>query len=142
MAVKKNDVNRLENEGKDYRKNSIPGKNRYSVELSEYDESHEDAKSHDDAEHPWGKGTGKALGYAVRNLSAPKTQIDYSNVDTKNGGGSYDKFGTKGVSKAFQGDSGRNFLEKINIYGPDKAYGKESVNIDEKIKGQYINYNK
>lgn len=142
MAVKKNEVNRLENEGKIYRKESIPGKNKYSNELNAYDGDHEDAKTHDDAQHPWGKGTGNSMGYAIRNLSAPKTQIDYSNVNTKDGGGSYDKFGTKGVPKAFQGDSGRNFLEKINIYGPGKEYGKDSVNIDEKIKGQYINYSK
>ena len=139
MAVKKIENNRLEQEGKDYRANSIPGKNRYSEAINEYDGDSQDALSHDDEKHPWGKGTGKSLGYAVRNLSAPKTQISYSNVDTKNGGGSYDKFGTKGVDKAFQGDSGREYLKKLNIYSSDSSYGKDSVDIDGKIKGQYIN---
>lgn len=138
MAVAKTEK-RLENEGKDYRANNIPGKNKYLSELNEYDGDHDDALSHDDAEHPWGKGTGKSMGYAKRNLSAPKTQINYSNVDTKNGGGSYDKFGTKGVDKAFQGDSGREYLKRLNIYSADGEYGKESVDIDGKIKGQYTN---
>ena len=139
MAIDEAKQSRLDKEGREYRKDRIPGKNKFIEEINEYDGDNDEALSHDDENHPWGKGTGKSMGYAVRNLSAPKTQINYSNVDTKNGGGSYDKFGTKGVDKAFQGDSGRNYLQKLNIYGPDKAYGKESVDIDTSVKGQFVN---
>jgi len=139
MAIDKAKQSRLDSEGRDYRDSKIHGKNRYIDELNEYDGDNEDALSHDDENHPWGKGTGKSLGYAVRNLSAPKTQMSYSNVDTRNGGGSYDKFGTKGVDKAFQGDSGREYLKKLNIYSSDNAYGKESVDVDSSVKGQFIN---
>ena len=139
MAIAKITKNRLAEEGVDYRENKIPGKNKYSQEISEYDSEHEDAKTHDDENHPWGKGTGKSMGYAVRNLSAPKTQMNYSTVDTRHGGGSYDKFGTKGVDKAFQGDSGRNYLQNLNEYSPENEYGKNSVDIDTRVKGQFIN---
>lgn len=139
MATKKTKESRLDKEGQEYRKDRIPGKNKYLDEINEYDGNNEDALSHDDESHPWGKGTGKSMGYAVRNVNAPKTQINYSNVDTRNGGGSYDKFGAKGADKAFQGDAGRIFLQKLNEYGPEKEYGKESVDINTKVKGQFIN---
>lgn len=139
MATAKVTKNRLAEEGVEYREKNIPGKNRYSQEINEYSGENEDALSHDDEQHPWGKGTGKSMGYAVRNLSAPKTQMNYSNVDTRNGGGSYDKFGTKGIDKAFQGDSGRQFLQKLNEYSHENEYGKNSVDIDTKVKGQFVN---
>ena len=139
MAIAKVKRNRLAEEGIDYRENNIPGKNKYLTEINEYDGNNEDALSHDDQEHPHGKGTGKAMGYAIRNIDAPKTQFNYSNVDTRNGGGSYDKYGTKGVEKAFQGDSGREFLKKINEYSPENEYGKDSVDVDTRVKGQFIN---
>lgn len=139
MAINTAKQSRLDKEGIEYRKERIPGKNRYIVETNEYDGDSEDAKTHDDENHPWGKGTGKSMGYAVKNPNAPKTQINYSNVDTRNGGGSYDKFGTKGVDKAFQGDSGRKYLQRLNEFNPDNEYGKESVDIDAHVKGQFIN---
>lgn len=139
MAINEAKQSRLDKEGKLYRKERIPGKNRYITELNEYDGNNEDALTHDDTEHPWGKGTGKSMGYAIRNVNAPKTQINYSNVDTSDGGGSYDKNGTKGVDKAFQGDSGRKYLQKLNEYNKDKEYGKESVDIDSSVRGQFIN---
>lgn len=140
MAVAKITENRLANEGVEYREEKIPGKNRYIDEINPYDGDNDDAQHHDDDKHPWGKGTGKSMGYAIRNLSAPKTDINYSNVDTRSeAGGAYDIHGAKGVDKAFQGDAGRNFLKKINIYGPEKEYNKDSVDIDNTVRGQFIN---
>ena len=80
------------------------------------------------------------MGYAIRDLSKPKTHINYSNVDTRSeAGGSYDIYGAKGVEGAFQGEAGRESLKKINIYNPENAYGKDSVNIDTSVRGQYVN---
>lgn len=145
MAVKKIENNRLESEGKEYRSKSIPGKNRYADEINPYDGDNQDALHHDDDKHPWGKGTGKSMGYAIKK-DTPKGifgyqnhDYEYGNVDTKNGGGSYDIYGTEGVDKAYQGKSGRNYLQQINIYGPEKEYGKDSVDIDNTIRGQFVN---
>jgi len=139
MAIEERKQSRLDKEGRNYRNEQIPGKNKYADEINVYDGDNDSALSHDDENHPHGKGTGKSMGYAIRNLDAPKTQINYSNVDTKNGGGSYDIYGTKGVSKAYQGDSGRKYLQRINIYNPDNAYGKDSVDVDTSVRGQFVN---
>lgn len=131
---------RLDKEGIEYRSTRIPGKNKYIDEINPYDENNDSARHHDDENHPWGKGTGKSMGYAVRDLTKPKTHINYSNVDTRTeAGGSYDIYGTVGVENAFQGDSGRNFAKRINFYSPENEYGKDSVNIDESLRGQYVN---
>lgn len=130
---------RLDLEGIAYRENEIPGKNRYEDQVNPYDENNDDAMYHGDKDHPWGKRTGKSMGYAIRDLTAPKTQISYKNFDTKNAGGSYDIYGTKGVDKAFQGDSGREFLSRINEYNEHNAYGRDSVEIDLSVRGQYFN---
>jgi hypothetical protein len=131
---------RLDKEGIEYRSTRIPGKNKYIDEINPYDENSDDARHHDDPNHPWGKGTGKSMGYAVRDLTKPKTHFNYSNVDTRTeAGGSYDIYGTKGVEGAFQGDAGRDYAKKLNIYSPENAYGKDSVNIDESVRGQYVN---
>ena len=131
---------RLDKEGIEYRSTRIPGKNKYVDEINPYDENSDDARHHDDEFHPHGKGTGKSMGYAVRDLTAPKTRFNYSNVDTRSeAGGSYDIYGAKGVEGAFQGDAGREFLKKINEYNPENAYGKDSVNIDTSVRGQYVN---
>ena len=128
---------RLDIEGVEYRENRIPGKNRYDIATNPYDENSEDALAHDDS--PWGKGTGKAMTYAVRNLTAPKSEINRKTLDTSEAaGGQYDKFGTRGVEKAFQGDSGREWAKTINIYSKDKEYGPESVDIDTTVRGQFI----
>ena len=125
---------RLDVEGQDYRKNRIPGKNRYDYVTNPYDGDHEDAKAHDDS--PWGKGTEKAMTYAVRDLS--NRQPNHHVLDTSDAaGGMYDKYGTKGVEKAFQGDSGREWGKTINIYNNTNAYGEESVDVDTSVKGQF-----
>lgn len=134
---------RLDKEGIEYRSTRIPGKNKYVDNVNPYDENSDDARHHDDDQHPWGKGTGKSMGYAVRDLTKPKDHINYSNVDTRSeAGGSYDIYGAKGVKGAFQGDAGREFLKRINIYGPENEYGKDSVVIDESVRGQYVNIDK
>ena len=80
------------------------------------------------------------MGYAVRDLNAPKTAFNYSNVDTRTeAGGSYDIYGAKGVEGAFQGDAGREFVKRINFYNPENSYGKDSVVIDTSVNGQYVN---
>lgn len=145
MAIDNAKQSRLDKEGIEYRKDRIPGKNKFINELNEYDGDNDEALSHDDENHPWGKGTGKSMGFAIKkpitNGLPGYQNHDYnrSNVNTKDGGGSYDKFGTKGVDKAFQGDAGRNYLQKLNTYGPEAEYGKESVDIDTAVKGQFVN---
>ena len=128
---------RLDAEGQEYRNNQITGKNRYDSVTNSYDGDSEDAKAHDDS--PLGKGTGKAMTYAVRDLTAPKSKINYSTLDTSEGaGGMYDKYGAKGVEKAFQGDAGREWAKTINIYNKENAYTKDSIDIDTTVKGQFI----
>ena len=128
---------RLDFEGVEYRANRIPGKNRYEIETNPYDENNEDAKAHDDS--PWGKGTGKDMTFAVRDLTAPKSKMNYSTLDTsEEAGGMYDKYGAKGVNKAFQGDAGREWAKTINIYSKNEEYGPNSVDVDTTVKGQFI----
>ena len=127
---------RLDIEGVEYRENRIHGKNRYDIVTNPYDENNEDALAHDDS--PWGKGTGKAMTYATRDLSAPKSEINRKVLDTSEAaGGQYDKFGTKGVDKAFQGDAGREWAKGINIYNKNREYGPNSVDIDTTVRGQF-----
>lgn len=140
MADKNIGQSRLDREGIEYRSTRIPGKNKYIDVVNPYNEDSEDARHHDDDKHPHGKGTGRAMGYAIKNEAAPKTFFDYSTVDTRSeAGGSYDIYGAKGVEGAFQGDAGRNFAKKINEYSPENAYGKDSVTIDTSVRGQYVN---
>ena len=128
---------RLDKEGIRYREERVRGKNKFDDVTNPYDENSKDARAQENS--PWGKGTGKAMTYAVRNLSAPKEQMNYSTLDTSDAaGGMYDKYGAKGVDKAFQGDAGREWAKKINIYGPDNAYGSNSVEIDTSVSGQFI----
>ena len=141
MADKNIGQSRLDQEGIEYRSTRIPGKNKYVDTVNPYDENSDEARHHDDEFHPHGKGTGHSMGYAVRDVSAPKTRMNYSVVDSHSeAGGSYDVYGTKGVKGAFQGDAGREFAKKINEYGPENAYGKDSVTIDTSVHGQYVNH--
>ena len=99
-----------------------------------YSESHEDAISHpDDPEKVLGKGT-QSGGHQhyTPDFSKPSTLINYSNLDTTNGGGYYDIHG-----RNEQG--GRDRLMKINIYNKDNAYGPGSVDTTANINdGQYV----
>lgn len=99
-----------------------------------YSDSHEDAISHpDDPEKVLGKGT-QSGGHQhyTPDFSKPSTLINYSNLDTTNGGGYYDIHG-----RNEQG--GRDRLMKINIYNKDNAYGPGSVDTTANINdGQYV----
>lgn len=140
MADIDNKQSRLDREGIEYRSTRVVGKNKYVDVVNPYDGDNEDARHHDDDSHPHGKGTGKSMGYIVRSDAKGKDFIDHSNVDTRSeAGGSYDIYGTEGVEAAFQGKSGRNYLKSINTYNPERAYGKDSVDIDTSVKGQYVN---
>lgn len=128
---------RLDNYGIEYRTERVKGKNKYAEEVNVYDENNESALAHEGS--PLGKGTGKSMGYAVRDLTAPKTQMNYSTIiTTDDAGGEYDKNGTKGVEKAFQGDSGRNWAKLINTYNRETEYGLNSVDIDTTVLGQFF----
>ena len=129
---------RLDINGIEYRAENLTNKNKYAEEVNIYDANNENALARDGK--PLGKGTGKSMGYAVRDLTAPKTQMNYSTIDTSEAaGGEYDKNGTKGVEKAFQGDSGRNWGKTINIFSKKREYGINSIDIDTSVKGQYFN---
>lgn len=86
-----------------------------------------------------GKGTiGSSNAYVVPNRKGSKTSMAYT-IDTTAGGGHYDINGTKGVDKAFQGDSGRKYLSGINLYGPNAAYGLNSVDTEANVRdGQFV----
>lgn len=122
---------RLDDEAIQYRKERIETTDGYKAIVNEYSSEHEDARTHDDETHPYGKGTGKSVMAAVRDLTAPKTQINYKNIDTSDGGGSYDKFGRNGLG-------GRERLLLINEYKKDNMYTKDSVDIDTTVRGQFF----
>lgn len=116
----------LNSEGVNYRREHVEtgSDNRYKEgEGQEYGENSQDVLSRDG--EPLGKGTGKAMGYAIKNNSAPKTQINYDTLDTKNGGGDYDINGRQGVG-------GRKRLMGMNEYNRDNQYSDDLVTVDPK----------
>lgn len=97
-----------------------------------YDENHIDALSDpNDETKVMGKGTNSG-GHQHYVPDSSQKGYNYSNLDTRNGGGAYDIHG-----RNEQG--GRNRLLSINIYNKTNEYGPNSVdtsaNIDE---GQYV----
>lgn len=99
-----------------------------------YSESHEDALSNpEDTTKALGKGTGSGgHQHSIPDFTKPSTLMNYSNLDTSNGGGTYDIYG-----RNEQG--GRNRLLKINLYNKDNAYGPNSVDTSANIEdGQYV----
>ena len=123
---------RLEQEAISKRKETII-KNDFSSKTEPYSDSHDLAKTHDDQHHPLGKGTGEGgHTYTIPDGKKSKTAIDRSQFNTENGGGSYDKFGKNSTG-------GRSFLQRINLYGPDKEYGVDSISCEENINdGQVV----
>lgn len=123
---------RLEQEGIDVRKEKLL-RNDFMRDVNEYDANNDAAKTHDDENHPWGKGTGSGgHGYTIPGQSKSKTKFDYSQFNTTNGGGSYDKYGRNNVG-------GRERLQLINLYGPENEYGENSVDTSKNIEdGQVI----
>lgn len=114
---------RLERIAIQNRKESLV-KNDYRQEVeARYSATHPDAISDGDA---LGKGIGSSITYSVPNEEASTTMMVY-NVDTiTEAGGKYDIEARKRASV-------------INIYNPDNAYGKDSVDSSINIaEGQYF----
>lgn len=96
-----------------------------------YGPDHDLAMWHEgDENHPLGKGTGSGghqhsipqeYNELTRNQIRPQ-------IDTENGGGSYDINGRPGV------DGGRKWLNTINIYDRENQYGMNSVNTEANIE--------
>ena len=112
-------------------------KNKYkrgegeSDTIHQYNEQHPDALSNGD---PLGKGTGKSM-TAAPNPGVMKTRaISYTNIDTHNGGGSYDIDGREPVG------GGRNWSMTRNLYNMDGEYGPESVDMTENIRQGQVNW--
>jgi hypothetical protein len=95
----------------------------------EYSATHKDALSDGDAQ---GKGTGHGgHTHFLPDCNKPTNAINYSNFDTKNGGGKYDIEGRNGIG-------GRKRMMAFCMYGPENPYSAEMVTTDENIAdGQY-----
>ena len=103
----------------------------------EYSATHPDAISNGD---PQGKGTGHGGHTHVvpdRNLilttedGVSYSKYNYSELDTENGGGSYDIEGRDGIG-------GRNFLQSISKFNRENSYGLNYVDTSLNIaEGQY-----
>lgn len=101
---------------------------------NEYSDSHEDALSDpEDETKVFGKGTGNGGHQAyVPDPSKPSTLINYSSLNTTEGGGAYDIHGRNG-------QGGRNRLLQINLYDKENTYGPDSVDTSANINdGQYV----
>jgi hypothetical protein len=132
MALNNTKQSALESKGIEERRQELV-RSDYNKNNS-YSETHEDSLSHpDDPEKMLGKGTNSGgHQHYTPDFSKPSTLINYSNLDTSNGGGYYDIHG-----RNEQG--GRERLLKINIYSKDNAYGPNSVDTSENIiDGQYV----
>lgn len=123
---------RLEQEGIDARKEKLL-RNDFQREVNEYDANNDAAKSHDDDAHPWGKGTGgSGHGYLIPGQVKSKNKFDYSQFNTQDGGGSYDKYGRNNIG-------GRYRSQMINLYGPENEYCENSIDTSKNIEdGQVI----
>lgn len=122
----------LEKEGIETRSQILP-KNDYNKDDG-YSSEHIDALSNpEDKNKPLGKGSGHGgHGHYIPDHSKGKDAINYSNLDTFNGGGSYDIYGRNGIG-------GREYLININMYNSDNAYGLNSVDTTQnQLEGQYV----
>lgn len=95
----------------------------------QYSSTHSDALSNGDAQ---GKGTNHGgHTHYLPDCNKPSTTIDYSNFDTKNGGGCYDINGRDGIG-------GREWSMAVSMYNQENAYGASLVETDENVsEGQY-----
>jgi hypothetical protein len=105
----------LEKNGIDARQETLV-RNDYT-NADNYSSLHTDAIGNGD---PLGKGTG--IGGHIHSVPGQTTKrsIDYSNLDTTNGGGVYDVEGRNGVG-------GRNFLKNISLYNENNEYGAHLI---------------
>jgi hypothetical protein len=96
-----------------------------------YGVDHELAQWHEgDENHPLGKGTNSgghqhSLPQEYNELT--RNQIK-PQIDTENGGGSYDINGRAGV------DGGRRWLQTINLYNKENQYGINSIDTEANIE--------
>lgn len=131
----KNTINMLNNKKQSFLEKKGIAKRQEEFVRSDYNESNSYSENHNDAistgDKPLGKGTNSGgHQHVIPDYNKPSTLFNYSNLDTSNGGGSYDIHGR-------DGRGGRNTLLSYNIYNKDNAYGPESVEIDDSISGQY-----
>ena len=104
----------------------------------EYNETHRDAISDCD---PQGMGTGHGgHTHVIPNhelaLNTPDhiwySEYNYSQLDTENGGGSYDIEGRNGIG-------GRNWIKSISKFTEENQYGLDYVDTSLNIaEGQYV----
>lgn len=97
---------------------------------NEYSDLHTDALSNGD---PQGKGTGHGgHTHSVPDATKPKS-IDYSDIDTLNGGGLYDIEGRNG-------QGGRTFLKNISLYNANYEYGLNLVDTSANLSEGQVRF--
>ncbi len=123
----------LEKRGIEERNTEIV-KNDYQRLTDEYSAANEDAISDpSQQDKPLGKGT-KHGGhtYYLPDKNKSTTEMNYSNFDTFNGGGSYDIYGK-------DNEGGRKRLVNINLYSASNSYGVDSVDTTlNQEDGQFV----
>ena len=134
--VKENGQTCLEKRGMEARHEQIT-RSDYNIE-DEYSATHKDAMSDGDAQ---GKGTGHGgHTHVIPNhelaLNTPDhiwySEYNYSQLDTENGGGSYDIEGRNGIG-------GRNWIKSISKFTEENQYGLDYVDTSLNIaEGQYV----
>lgn len=101
-----------------------------------YNDEHEDAHWSPENTSPDGKPLGKGTNSGGHTFSIPDqglpTDLIVPQIDTENGGGSYDIHGRREFS------SGRNYLQNISLYTKNREYNRDSVVLDDLIDGQYF----
>lgn len=135
---------KLEKIGIAYRDNSLVvqgqqvnafSRNDYSKNVP-YSDEHVDAHWDESNTSPDGKPLGKGTNSGGHTFSIPDqglpTDLIVPQIDTENGGGSYDIHGRREFS------SGRNYLMNISLYNKNHEYNKGSVVLDDLIDGQYF----
>lgn len=124
---------RLEEEGISKRK-ELNLKNDFQREADKnYSEQHDSAFTHDDKNHPHGKGSKNKLSQTFLTPNRKASKDGYSElINTEEGGGSYDIYGTNS-------SSGREYLKRISLYNKDNQYGRASIDDSANIEdGQYF----
>lgn len=100
-----------------------------------YNAEHPDAISDGDIQ---GKGTGHGgHGHWLPDCTKANetvNMIDYSNFDTKNGGGRYDIEGRNGVG-------GRDRLKAFSMYNENEQYGLDLVDTSKNIRDGQVYFN-
>lgn len=123
---------RLEQEGIQARKDQTI-KNDFNRNGEIYNEESEFALSHDDESHPLGKGSGHGGHTHVTPNRKANKSIDRGQIDTENGGGSYDIYGINKVG-------GRKYSTMINLYNSDYEYNEDSIDTSINVEdGQWVN---